>query len=337
MTVKDFILQQLEGIYPKKVSDKQIAICCPFHYETKPSLYISLVHDQVIPGSYNCFGCGASGWWNDIAKVLKLQVIDKETEDIELEDEFSILKSKLSALEKNSREFTLPANLYEWDLGSWRTFSASFLAQFQPAKIFDEKNKEWRILFPITHFGKLMGYLSERVGKRGPKHIFSKKFPSSKILYPVDLHKGSTVILVEGLTDMLRLRKEGLPALCFFGTGNWKSNKMNILMSLGIEKVIVCCDGDNPGWKCNRVIYKDLRDYFETVMFDIPPRSIELTKYNRKQLIEYIQRHRLLIKNIEEITNKELFNRIANIIDKEGWDPDNMPKRFIYQLYKLVA
>lgn len=336
MLLKEFILYQLNDTYPKKVGDKQVVICCPFHHETKPSLYISLVHDKVIAGSYNCFGCGASGWWNDLAKALSLKTIVKEGRDIEPEDEFSILRSKLNVIEKQQiEEFTLPPKLYEWDLGSWRGYSSEFLYNFQPAKIYDERYREWRILFPVTHFKKLMGYISERRDKsKSLKHIFSKNFPSSKLLYPIDLHRGTKVILVEGLTDMLRLRSEGLPALCFFGTGNWKINKANILASLGIEDIIVCGDGDIAGWSINRTIYKDLKEIFNVKIFDIPKKSSDLIRYSKKQLINYIEKNKLQIKTMNKEA-KELFNQIASHIDNKGWDPDNMPYRFIERLKKL--
>jgi DNA primase len=93
-------------------------------------------------------------------------------------------------------------------------------------------------------------------------------------LYPLDLPLQRSVILVEGLGDVLRLRKEGLAALCFFGTGNWSKYKISLLMGHTniIKHVIVCGDGDRAGHEINKVIKRDLDrcGYFDVSVFKIP-------------------------------------------------------------------
>jgi len=329
MNLKDFILAQLEsaGIYVRAGEDEALVLC-PWHSETKPSLNISLIDKNVIAGAFYCFGCQEHGNWNKLAEKLGLKKI--EGSQISPDDEALVLNRRFRELQKKNVGYELPKALFTWNK-SWRGLTPEFLEQFQPAKHFDEIWLEWRILFPITHFKKLVGHLSERVNaSKSPKHLFSKGLPTRKILYPVDLHQGTKTVLVEGLADMLRLRRDGVPALCFFGTGNWKSQKQNILLNLGIERVVVCGDGDLPGWDINETIKQDLRRMFDVETFNIPPRSSEVKSFTRPQLEEYAKNHKLTV------TSGMADTDVLNLIDKKKWDPGNMPCKFIKQIKQLL-
>lgn len=331
MTYRDFILAQLEyaNIYVRASEDEAL-IVCPWHSETKPSLNISLTGKNVVPGAFYCFGCNEHGNWNKLADKLNLKKISGKQANISTD--FSILNTRLKKLQNNNNNYELPKNLFVWD-GLWRGLTSEFLEQFQPAKYFDNSWLEWRILFPITHFKKLVGHLSERISySKAPKHLFSKGLPTSKILYPVDLHQGHKAVLVEGLADMLRLRRDGIPALCFFGTGNWKKDKQNILLNLGIEKVIACGDGDRAGWAVNQTIAHDLsyKRRFDVEIFNIPKRSSEVENLSEKELKIYIEKNKL------NISSKMKREDILEIIDKKSWDPGNMPCKFVRQLKKLL-
>ena len=163
--------------------------------------------------------------------------------------------------------------------------------------------------------------------------MFSKRFPSSEVLYPSDLHEhqnsGSKVVLVEGLADMLRLRRDGIPALCFFGTGNWKYRKIKILYNLGIERVVVCGDGDDAGWKINKIIASDLCKKFNVDIFDIPTRVSAVSNFDKHQLRAYAKKHKFFK---EGMTSED----ILSILNGKKWDPGNMPAKYVRQLYKLL-
>jgi DNA primase len=264
----DFIIDQLKPIYPSIISGGSIRICCPFHDESTPSCYINLDEDKVPLGIWSCFGCESSGNWNKLAAQLGLEQVDFKQQAYD--KQFTSMYRRLKKIGATN-SYKLPENLSIWE-DNWRNFTSTQLAEYQPAKFYDLECEEYRILFPIIQSQKLMGHLSERLTNKdkGPKHKFSKNFPSQQCLYPLDLHVGKTVILVEGLVDMLRLRSESLPALCFFGCGNWKNSKMNLLMSKGIDHVIICGDGDSAGHEINQRIKKDLEQFIDVNVFKIP-------------------------------------------------------------------
>jgi len=340
MNRKDFILEQLNRIYRNvKKSGKKVLINCPWHQENKPSLSIALGNDKVPVGTFRCFGCKKSGNWNKLAIKLGLKTIGKD-DSVKQDNDFTVLYQSFQNKVVNTIEkkniYKLPEELYEWE-GSWRGLTDSFLKQFQPAKYYCPSWKEWRIFFPIISFNELMGHLHESLGRsRSPKHLFSPNFPANEVLYPVDLRIGKTVVLVEGLADMLRCRRDGLPALMFFGTGNWTPDKKNILITLGIEKVIAFGDGDTAGWDINRKIYKDLNKYFDVRIIDLPKKSIEIKNLNKEQVLKYIDDNKLP-SFLKELNNNELFAKTATYIDKKNkYDPGNCPVKYIKRVKRLV-
>lgn len=264
----DFIIDQLHSkdIY-SIISGGCIRILCPFHDDTSPSCYVNLDETKVPLGVFYCFSCNESGHWNKLAQMLDLQLVDFK--QLAYDKEFTNMHRRLKKLAEKGT-YKLPKNLSIWK-DTWRGFTADQLSVYHPARFYDLQCEEYRILFPIIQERKLMGHLSERSedAHRGPKHKFSEGFPSQKCLYPLDLLTGDTAILVEGLADMLRLRKEGLPALCFFGCGNWKDSKVNLLLNR-LTHVVICGDGDKAGHEINQRIKKDLEKYIDVTIFKLP-------------------------------------------------------------------
>ena len=65
----------------------------------------------------------------------------------------------------------------------------------------------------------------------------------------VEFIQGS-VILVEGIFDMINLHDKGLTnAVCCFGTNNYNETKLSMLRVQGAEYVEVFFDGDDAGQK----------------------------------------------------------------------------------------
>lgn len=342
MDIKFFVINELSNKFPGlKVGGegKNILLICPWHNETKPSLSVNLREGKVRIGTFRCFGCDESGSWNKLAEKLGLQTIDSESVEYTKDVTISALKQRFKEFLAKQEGPKLPPRLLEWK-GSWRGLTEDFLKQFKPALYYDSNWKENRILFPIIQFEKLRGYLHERCEKTDSlKHLFSEGFPSMQVLYPTDLHKGTVAVLVEGLADMLRLRRDGIPALTFFGCGNWNYKKVTILQKMGINKIIICGDGDNAGYAINDTIKDDLKKFNirDAEIFNIPRRSYEIRNYTKDQLIAYAEDLKILDRIARDEDRDFIFDQISAIIDKHRYDPGNMPVKYVKALKKVVA
>lgn len=106
---------------------------------------------------------------------------------------------------------------------------------------------------------------------KGMKYRNDDKQKTWKILFPLDyvaktFKKSKTIVLVEGQVDALWLIFHGIPALAILGTNNWSKTKETILQSEGYERVILAMDGDKPGLKAQRRLYKTLKHSFKKVV-----------------------------------------------------------------------
>jgi len=109
-----------------------------------------------------------------------------------------------------------------------------------------------RINFPIRDIsGKIVAFQGRHTTNGLPKYKFSP--PGAKLpLFPiVEFIKGS-VVLVEGMFDMLNLHDKGMTnAVCCFGTNNFNETKLAMLKVQGAEYVDVFFDGDDAGQKAS--------------------------------------------------------------------------------------
>ena len=105
-----------------------------------------------------------------------------------------------------------------------------------------------------------------------PKYLISP--PGARMpLYPAKVEpiQGS-VILVEGIYDMVNLHDKGLTnAVCCFGTRNINEDKLSILRLQGVERAVIFFDGDEAGQSA-AVNVKDMCERIDllTVNVNIP-------------------------------------------------------------------
>jgi 5S rRNA maturation endonuclease (ribonuclease M5) len=230
-------------------------------------------------GYYYCFGCGIKGSWNTLAGLIGAQEITGESgpdpfrllhEDIK---EQLVLTNGQNIKTKNN----LPWDLEPWE-GPWRRISSYTMDACTAYLWYDDYDPEdrlYRALFPVFVLGELEGWVSRGLTKstKGRKYRNSPSFGSKRLLFPMDVvsqMKTKSVALVEGPYDALRLVDLDIPALCNFGSGNWKKRKKIHLMNLGIERVVIAGDGDVSGEKMRAKMAADLREEFEVEHF-YPP------------------------------------------------------------------
>jgi len=87
-----------------------------------------------------------------------------------------------------------------------------------------------------------------------PKYMISPagaKMPLFPVVEPIQ----GSVVLVEGIYDMVNLHDKGLDnAICCFGTKNINEDKLRMLSIQGVDEVIVFFDGDEAGQNASKEV-----------------------------------------------------------------------------------
>lgn len=291
-------------------------VCCPFHKDSTPSCSLNLnpnlVHKgRKIPVGYTyCFGCSeGKGPWNNLAERLGLRKLDGVQQE---PTEFVKRESQSSLLEQDQ---SLPDLLESWSLvddrlisskEEWRGFSGKFLKRFNALDAVDENYGTRWLVFPVQIGDDVVGAIKARWHKRDGKasYLNSKgSWTRDQGLFPYDYvqrMKPRTVWLVEGPRDALRLLKYNIPALCILGTNNWSEAKRDLVLALGVERVVLMFDGDRAGVKITNLAYKMLKDEVDTKVVKLKrlARELELDKLDpceleKKYLRQYVHQYHL--------------------------------------------
>jgi hypothetical protein len=292
VTLDSFALSQHVNQELKKLSTRwegstkgtRFWIKCPYHaggQEQTPSFAIDLErrvtpNGTFEPGSAKCFGCGKfNANWNITADALGLEKIGKESlekthllldeaNDQLLLDQFKKLR-KTNANEKpNISEDTIP-----WDRNQdWRGIKGSLLQKVGARQIRNSYGKKMLYLPTFVHKKHIGGIRAKLVKINGSLSYLntSGTWTKSKGLYPYDFtkafikkHKLHTIMLVEGPRDALASLQYGIPAVAILGTGNWDEIKADLILDMGIDRIIAALDPDKAGRKATRNIFKSLK------------------------------------------------------------------------------
>lgn len=221
----------------------------------------------------HCWRCDWSGSWNSLAPKLGLTPFFKLKEDyFDDVDIKEVVSKPLNVTKELDSIPALPENIEIWnglnnDGKEWRNLSTSFLSiipTYLWHQIDDFGHSAERILFPFYQWGKFVGYTGRRLDDSDVMR-YDTSGKAKKILFPFDYvrnHFADTtkMVLVEGPVDALILNQYGIPALSFLGTSNWKPCKIDLLISLGVKKVMVLMDGDSSGQKAAVDIINGVND-----------------------------------------------------------------------------
>ena len=134
-------------------------------------------------------------------------------------------------------------------VGNWRDIRPETYRKFEA---FQHPAADYvgRIVFPIRDIaGRIVAFQGRHTADGRPKYKFTP--PGAKLpLFPVVEFIQGSVILVEGIFDMINLHDKGLTnAVCCFGTNNYNETKLSMLRVQGAEYVEVFFDGDDAGQK----------------------------------------------------------------------------------------
>lgn len=233
MTVEDLLISKQIPYIPK---GKDFVVKClnPEHADRNPSMRI-----DKITGIFNCFSCEYKGnlFFLFGEKANQLQ-IKKE-----------LLKKKIREKRAESIGLPFPSTAVPYS-GNWREIHSSTYQKFEAFQSI-EPDFIGRIVFPIRDIsGRIVAFNGRHTTGGIPKYLIS---PSGARLplFPTTVQSiKDTVILVEGIYDMLNLHDKGLTnAVCCFGTKNINEDKLSLLRLRGVESLDIFFDGDEAGQK----------------------------------------------------------------------------------------
>lgn len=249
-----------------KVSGADLVIRClsPEHEDNNPSLRV----DQ-LTGKFNCLSCGYSG------NIFKYYDITRNEMDVRV----TSIKNKIR--EKNIEKLSIPLGA-QYFTRDYRGIRADTYIHFNAFTISDNSDLIDRIIFPIYSIGGDIGSFQARrlYSDLPPKYV---NYPKGRPLgfYPATPEKiMGSVILVEGVFDMLNLFDKGLTnAVSSMGLsqvskkdyeGTAILEKYSILKLQGVSTIYIMYDGDNAGQVAANKLLPILRKQFVTEIIDLP-------------------------------------------------------------------
>jgi len=267
---------------PFQVSGKDYVTKCfnPDHDDSNPSFRIDRM-----TGIAHCFSCGFK---TNIFKYYGLLTNNVSVRVAKLKEKLTILKESSAGLDplEGAKPVTQP----------FRGISTQTLKYFKAFETDQVEKMLDRIVFPITDVrGKTVCYVGRHSMSNGnPRYV---NYPSGVTipLFPAKFsEKYRTIVLVEGIFDMLNCYDKGLRnVVCTFGTSKLLNEVPQKLLSykvMGIEKIFILYDGDDAGREAARKIQPLIEEAgFITEIIDLPEGQDPgvITQEDVNSLIEY--------------------------------------------------
>ena len=215
-------------------SDYLVKCFNPEHDDNDPSMRIDM-HT----GVYHCFSCAHKGMLLD----------SNSTRVLKLSKRIEKMKNKIASIISIAQDMPIGAVPFEVD---HRGISAETYKHFKAFTDDSDSVFEGRVVFPITDIdNNILGFQARLLNtKVGAKYVFSPRGITVG-MYPVKAGANS-IILVEGLFDMLNLWDKGIKnVVCTFGTGISKRKTLledfAMFKLQGVTKVFILFDGDDSG------------------------------------------------------------------------------------------
>lgn len=283
MNVKE-VLDSKNIAYKEATGDYVTKCLNPEHPDRNPSLRI-----DKITGMFNCFSCAFSG------NIFNYFNINQSLTDIKI----LLFKKKIQSLRHISIYMPLGAEPVTQE---FRGISASTLQKFE-AFIHSDKVYEDRIVFPIRNIlGHITGFVARHMySDENPKYVIEPNHANISLYPAAPEIIGNSIILVEGIFDMLNLYDNGLTnTVCTFGTafGSVKKKekiaknlkKLAQFKMMGATKLILLFDGDKPGRDAANNMEKIYKEDFIIENIELPEDQDpgKLSKGSIKQLKEYL-------------------------------------------------
>ena len=266
------------------ISGRDYLIKClnPEHNDNNPSFRVDKVS-----GIAHCFSCG---YKTNIFKYFGIF-----TNQIPIK--IAKLKEKIQELKRMSTGLAeLPGSVPY--TRSHRGISVETLKYFGAFFTTQVDKMEDRIIFPIKSItGKTEVYVGRHLLSNGNPRYLNYPGGVQIPLFPASVPRGSrSMVLVEGLFDMLNLYDKGLDnAVACFGTNTLQKDMKQKLMpykAQGVTKVFIMFDGDEAGRKASSF----LKPLIEEEGFEVEIISLDdgddpgvLDQENVSSIVEYVK------------------------------------------------
>jgi len=277
------MLTQVQRARPIKSTNQGVMIRCPFHPDKTPSLSINLVHgSKKPPGLWFCFGCGERGLWNKLAKKLGWPLVDEAAAS--RVSEFHGRKADPRLLstdnlhEETVRHFDLDF-VEPWPVDrKWRGFPGGYLNAVGCELAVDTRRKVECALLPVSVGGEPVGYVKANLAKvrNELSYVNSPGTWSQKQgLLGYDLAAkliaagATTVYVVEGPRDALRLLYYGVPAVAVLGAKVWSSAKRDLVLALGATHVVIFFDADTAGITATNMLRRSFAGFTQVTFVNV--------------------------------------------------------------------
>jgi DNA primase len=265
------------------VSGRDYLIKClnPQHEDSNPSFRVDRVS-----GVAHCFSCGFK------TNLFKFYGVFTNPIPIKI----AALKEKLAELKTNNTGLELPNGHTPWTK-QFRGISPATLKYFGAFYTSQVEKLQDRIIFPIKDItGKNVVFVGRHTLSQGnPRYV---NYPSGvKIpVFPAHLPSGySSMVIVEGIFDMLNLYDKGLEnVVCAFGTNTLQNDTKQKLLPFkaqGITHMYLLFDGDDAGRKAAQTLKPILeQEGFIVEVVNLPDDTDpgELDEEDVRSISEYI-------------------------------------------------
>lgn len=215
-------------------------------------------------GGMYCWSCRRRGHWNHYASRMGLEGVGRN--DPRLHDIEALLADHYA----DPAEPTQPQVVRPWDDQPWRGLPGGFLRGVPSYRWFDDRSEAPRILWPVYCGGRFYGCTAARLDNHTlPKTRNLPGLDAAKVLWPLDhpVNRDTrSIVLVEGQFDALTLLNLDIPAVSVFGTGGWNPAKLRWLRLQGIERLILCFDGDPAGHRLTDEVAESAADSFAEII-----------------------------------------------------------------------
>ena len=316
----DHVIREL-GTYsgPKRPGPTSTFVACPFHQENTPSGRVFHAPTTKSPGFFKCYGCGKTAPWDEVAPKLGL----KPYQWAKPSEQYAYaLRSRDQVDERKLVFYALPADKV------WRHIKTNFLLKVVKARMCrvlypDGVRSQKMLYFPVMVKSELRGYIRARMKKvDGKPSYLNAPGPWSHdyglFLYDQAValmeRKGwSSIVLVEGPRDALRLLSMGIPAIAILGTQSWSQRKSQLIEMTGATTIILAMDGDDAGLDAVQLIRPLLETMVKIKVFDLTSKDSPYWQFR----------------------DDDHPSKAAKAADVTLWDPGNMPERKVNQLRTL--